>query len=292
MTVQFQSHGGELKSKPPVGATLAAPPAGADLSVDAAADFGYFFPPSGNASDYLAEGAATISQLDRLGELMIEQGTPDAKEANSTLPPVLTYWGQFLDHELTARTDRDSEITDIRDPTPADPSAVEQNLKNARTPRFDLDSVYGGVPVGTGVGKDAATVISGMRHPTFTNKMRVGTSQSGTDLPDNLDANRDLPRYVQVQASVREAAKRLAEDSMSDADFAKFIEKPPQARADRRPAQRREPDHRAVPSQLSALPQQSGRLPRTTTIRVGSPISGRRNCSPSSTISGLSSTAI
>ena len=227
MTVRFQSHGGELKSKPPVGATLAAPPAGADLSVDAAADFGYFFPPSGNASDYLAEGAATISQLDRLGELMIEQGTPDAKEANSTLPPVLTYWGQFLDHELTARTDRDSEITDIRDPTPADPSAVEQNLKNARTPRFDLDSVYGGVPVGTGVGKDAATVISGMRHPTFTNKMRVGTSPSGTDLPDSLDANRDLPRYVQVQASVREAAKRLAKDSLSDADFAKFIENLP-----------------------------------------------------------------
>ena len=28
---------------------------------------------------------------------------------------------------------------------------IETKLKNARTPRFDLDSVYGGVPVGAGM---------------------------------------------------------------------------------------------------------------------------------------------
>ena len=41
-------------------------------------------------------------------------------------------------------------------------------------------------------------------------------------LPDGLDEHRDLPRYVQVQASVRDAALRAAQASMTRAEFAKF----------------------------------------------------------------------
>ncbi len=41
-------------------------------------------------------------------------------------------------------------MTAIDDPTPkASAQDIERKLKNARTPRFDLDSVYGGLPVGT-----------------------------------------------------------------------------------------------------------------------------------------------
>jgi hypothetical protein len=52
--------------------------------------------------------------------------------------------------------------------------------------------------------------------------MRVGTAIEPGPLPDALDENRDLPRYVQVQASVRDAALRVAQASMSAAEFAKF----------------------------------------------------------------------
>ena len=77
-----------------------------------------------------------------------------------------------------------SEVTSVKAPHPPAPSAVvESSLRNARSPRFDLDSVYGGSPVGTGITADIVTVISGMRHPTLKNKMRVGTPAEGTDPP-------------------------------------------------------------------------------------------------------------
>ena len=158
---------------------------------------------------------------------------PEDPAPDSTMPPVLTYWGQFLDHELTARTDRESEITSMKDPhPPAVSSTVESKFRNARSPRFDLDSVYGGSPVGTGITADMVTVISGLRHPTLVNKMRVGTAVGTAtppdQLPDGLDEHRDLPRYVQVQASVRDAALRVAQASMKPEDFTKFSEGLPQ----------------------------------------------------------------
>ena len=166
----------------------------------------------------------TVDELDALGNHMIDAAAvPEDPGTDSTMPPVLTYWGQFLDHELTARTDRESEITNIKNPhPPAASSTVESKLRNARSPRFDLDSVYGGSPVGTGITADMVTVISGLRHPTLVNKMRVGTAVQGTPLPDGLDRHRDLPRYVQVQASVRDAALRVAQASMNAEDFTKF----------------------------------------------------------------------
>ena len=166
----------------------------------------------------------TVVELDALGNHMIDaEAEPEDPAPDSTMPPVLTYWGQFLDHELTARTDRESEITSVKDPhPPAVSSTVEGRFRNARSPRFDLDSVYGGSPVGAGITADMVTVISGLRHPTLVNKMRVGTAIDPGPLPDGLDEHRDLPRYVQVQASVRDAALRTAQASMTAEEFAKF----------------------------------------------------------------------
>ncbi|WP_246812482.1 peroxidase family protein [Microvirga sp.] len=207
---------------------VAAPPAGTDIAVDEQADFGYLVPPLDAPEHYLPETAETLGELDELGNLMIdavepEDATDETSAADSTMPPVLTYWGQFLDHELTARTDRESIITSVVNAhPPVSSSTVESQFRNARTPRFDLDSVYGGSPIGPGVTADVVTVISGMRHPTHVNKMRVGTAVDPGPLPDSLDEHRDLPRYVQIQASVRDAALRLAQASMSQEEFERF----------------------------------------------------------------------
>jgi hypothetical protein len=225
MTILFQSHSGREKPDAADSLTaLAAPPTGTDIAVDEQADFGYFVPPSDATENYLPVSAGTVGELDTLGNLMIDAaGDPEDPAPDSTLPPVLTYWGQFLDHELTARTDRESAITSVKNPhPPAVSSTVESNLRNARSPRFDLDSVYGGSPIGPGITPDVVTVVSGLRHPTLLNKMRVGTAVEDGPLPDGLDEHRDLPRYVQVQASVRDAALRLAQASMTPAEFAKF----------------------------------------------------------------------
>ncbi len=228
MTLMFQSHGGKEKSSTlPEEALEAAPPAGADIAIDEQADFGYLVPPLDAPENYLPESGETLGELDELGNLMVEAGeTPDN---DSSMPPVMTYWGQFLDHELTARTDRESSISSITNAhPPVASSTVESQLRNARSPRFDLDSVYGGAPTGPGITSDVVKIISGMRHPTQINKMRVGTAVDPGPLPDGLDQHRDLPRYVQVQSSVRNAALSLAQASMSPQEFAKFSNSLPQ----------------------------------------------------------------
>jgi hypothetical protein len=61
----------------------------------------------------------------------------DAEE-NLWVPAGYTYFGQFIDHDLTF--DSTSSLN------PADVGAVDRFPTNLRTPRFDLDSLYGDGP--------------------------------------------------------------------------------------------------------------------------------------------------
>ncbi|NKK78044.1 peroxidase family protein [Rhizobium leguminosarum] len=233
MAIVFQSHGGAEKKRAVPGPSVrAGRPATGDVAVDEEADFGYFVPPLDAPENYLPNTAETLGDLDELGEMMIDVvATPTSEDPteDSTLPPVFTYWGQFLDHELTARTDREGAISSmVNAHPPVASSTVESQFRNARSPRFDLDSVYGGSAVGEGIDADVVKVISGLRHPTLTNKMRVGTAVDPGPLPDNLDEHRDLPRYGQVQSSVRAAALRLAQAAMTPEAFQKFSDTLPQ----------------------------------------------------------------
>lgn len=231
MTLLIQSHGGERRApEPRISSdlnirTTALVPAADDVAPDEAADLGFLFPPSGNPGDYLPSDV--LDELDELGNRMVpDPGSDPDPTVDSTLPAVMTYWGQFLDHELTARTDREGEVTNIETPSPiASFEDIETKLKNARSPRFDLDSVYGGIAIGPDLPPAVATVISGMRHPDNPAMMRVGTTLTGEGdgpVPDGLDAHRDLPRFRQVQQSVRDAYLELAQARLSPADFAKF----------------------------------------------------------------------
>ena len=141
----------------------------------------------------VADTAATIGHLKDLGDRMIVNDPPD--EANSHIPPVYTYWGQFIDHDITANTDRDSDdsgiINDITraDFAPLAPDDVRQNLVNLRTPAFDLDSVYGGGP------DVDPEMYDGI-------KLKIGTVATGPGIPGVIpppddDLMRDLPRAGQ-----------------------------------------------------------------------------------------------
>jgi Animal haem peroxidase len=59
-------------------------------------------------------------------------------EENLWLPAGYTYFGQFIDHDLTF--DNTSSLN------PADAGGVNRAPTNLRTPRFDLDSLYGDGP--------------------------------------------------------------------------------------------------------------------------------------------------
>src|SRR5437773_2057542 len=76
------------------------------------------------------------SDLTRLAATMIEKPIdveePDAPSNNGGLPAGYTYFGQFIDHDLTF--DPVSQLQRQNDP---------DALEDFRTPRFDLDNLYG-----------------------------------------------------------------------------------------------------------------------------------------------------
>ncbi len=237
MALFFQSHSGNdrqqiTKTKTALRREALVPDSG-DIAVDEAADFGFIFPyTSASPVDFISDDA--LAELDTLGEKMVleeVEGT-GLPQPDSGMPAVMTYWGQFLDHELTARTDRETEISKIDAPTPIKTAEeIENDLKNARSPRFDLDSVYGGFPIGLENAADDATkanvakVINGMRHPAMPAKMRVGTCtlvDGGAQRPDGLDEVRDLPRFGQVEPEVKEAFLSIIESRMGAEGRAAF----------------------------------------------------------------------
>lgn len=73
--------------------------------------FGYLFP---NIPG-LPHDATANERLVKLGEAMIDPANSDP-ERNSVLPPILTYLGQFIDHDITAGTDSDPAGVSIFDP--------------------------------------------------------------------------------------------------------------------------------------------------------------------------------
>lgn len=140
----------------------------ADFHTDCG-DFNYLFP----------NGASVPFDNSKLNEfkafhlaLFEKSDTVDAN--NSPLPPVFTYFGQFIDHDITGQMvvdDASAKIVDIFGPDfneqPRD--AVTGAIKNVRTGRFDLDSLYGpALPTGN----DALDKLIGlMRFPGDRAKM-------------------------------------------------------------------------------------------------------------------------
>lgn len=144
--------------------------------------FDYYFP---NAPEQTAD-PKHLAALDALGLAMIEQDPING--ANAALPAVLTYFGQFIDHDITAGTDRDGADEQIDDPdlAPRKRSDVRGQKKNMRSGRLDLDSLYGGLP--NGIAQDPADqaflkkLEQAMRSQTFLGQMRVAFYDA--DTPD------------------------------------------------------------------------------------------------------------
>ena len=157
------------------------------LERDETTPFDYLFP------DLADDPAATVAALKALGEAMVEQ-TPPPREENSTVPPVYTYWGQFVDHDLTANTDRDSTVSDITrdDLAPLAPADVTAKLRNLRRPTLDLDSLYGDGPSVWGNRSEDAGFYDGIRFRL--GELAEAPGIPGVRIPPEGDGARDLPR--------------------------------------------------------------------------------------------------
>ncbi|GAA1170939.1 peroxidase family protein [Pseudonocardia alaniniphila] len=163
--------------------------------------------------------AAIVAALDTLGRLMVESQPPpqdpfQSGDGNSTIPAVYTYLGQFVDHDITANTDRPNEIGHVTDADlhPALPADVIKNLRNLRVPALDLDSVYGDGPTFPGGPQtEAASLYDGitLKLGRIALMSKPGTPPiQGARIPLQADLERDVPRGVgdnPLQAGIGDA---------------------------------------------------------------------------------------
>jgi hypothetical protein len=94
---------------------------------------------------YLPTATFDRGDLERLADQMVARAEPESTpetrpdpEENPGIPAAYTYFGQFVDHDLTF-----DPISHLR---PALTPAQLQSLVDFRTPRFDLDNLYGRGP--------------------------------------------------------------------------------------------------------------------------------------------------
>jgi hypothetical protein len=121
--------------------------------------------------------------LKKLAEKMTDDpefpGDPDARDAeeNQGITAGYTYLGQFIDHDLTL--DPVSSLDRQNDP---------DSLVDFRTPRFDLDCVYGRGP------EDQPYLYRSDRV-----RMLLGRRLTGNEQDNN---SRDLPRDLRIEFSL------------------------------------------------------------------------------------------
>ena len=145
----------------------------------------------------LPEGQSTIDALIALGQLMAE----DSSSAESGIPAAYTYFGQFIDHDITKTVfDPAIQITGV-DPilapsfNPVDRSQVPEVVSNARSAPLDLDSVYEGLAIST-IQADG--------------KFRLGElSPSGFFPIPTADLRHDLPRRPMIANPINDIEREL-----------------------------------------------------------------------------------
>jgi len=120
--------------------------------------FGYMFQIQAESKEgTLPKSDKTITNLTNLAEEMDDPGdiNAPASEFDSNIPAIMTYFGQFIDHEITAKTDRDpqrkldsaiAQNEELKVAAVSDIVGDDPKLTNGRRPHLDLDSVYGDGP--------------------------------------------------------------------------------------------------------------------------------------------------
>ena len=158
-------------------------------------DFNYLFPTGAS----VPFDSSNLDEFTAFHQALIEKSdTVDAN--NSPLPPVFTYFGQFIDHDITGQMavdDASAKVVDIFgenfDEQPRDD--VIGAIKNVRTGRFDLDSLYG-PPLPTGIAA-LDKLIGLMRFPGDRAKMWLARpAKTPLGIPDKFpkDGAADLLR--------------------------------------------------------------------------------------------------
>jgi hypothetical protein len=174
------------------------------ISSRCADKFGYMSSAATRAATKLPFNTASQGLLERLGNLMGDPGRdPNVNSNNpadpgvSNIPAGFTYFGQFVDHDVTF---------DVSSTLDADTDA--NTINNMRSPSLDLDSVYGRGP---GLDPFLYAFPSSPGVPSTAIKLQVGTNRpagpggpSSNGAPGGMvpQTNWDVPRIPGTNTAV------------------------------------------------------------------------------------------
>jgi nucleoid-associated protein YgaU len=155
-------------------------------------DFDFLFPElPQNPAKLLKEERLTVRRLRELGRTMQDPGEdpdpgdtgdpgdPNARPPIPAVPALYTYFGQFVDHDITLEQTSltvDKLLAGTLKPLSL---ATIRGLKNTRNANLELDSVYRGRAV---------------RDPRDNNRMKIGTVDKVGGRPPGKGDDNDLPR--------------------------------------------------------------------------------------------------
>jgi hypothetical protein len=170
--------------------------------------FRYRFPDTQKvALNRLPEAPTTVASLRSLGQAMCD---PNTTTTVANIPTIYTFFGQFVDHDITLEKVSDCIGQGISgsNPTPIPTNEVETEIVNSRSPNLDLDNIY---PVAM--------------DPTNKDKVRIDkvVVLPGHPLPQDLPGDlspemkqyNDLPRY-QKDSDRRKDRMALIGDPRND----------------------------------------------------------------------------
>jgi hypothetical protein len=166
-------------------------------------DFDFLFPElQKDPANLLPESRETRDGLVRLGQTMLDTGN-DPDVGNSEIPAVYTYFGQFVDHDITLEA-VSAELPKLISPdlAPLALAEIRDRIRNGRTATLDLDSVYG---------------LPAPRDPNNPEKMQVGkvsaisNGNKPTLRPDGKGDDNDLPREPRSPDILRDRAALIGD---------------------------------------------------------------------------------
>ncbi|OLT10854.1 hypothetical protein BJF78_28380 [Pseudonocardia sp. CNS-139] len=109
-------------------------------------DFDFLFPQlQDDPANLLPESPDTVKKLKDLGAVMVDPALGDVPDEtnNSEVAAVYTYFGQFVDHDITLEAGTVGAtglVADGLEPLPVE--EIRNDLRNTRTATLDLDSLY------------------------------------------------------------------------------------------------------------------------------------------------------